>query len=270
VSEAEAGAERPRRARSLVAESVTIVFSILLAFAIDAAWDSRREREEELRFLAAIDAEIGRNLELIASARTFRTAKLAAGRELLELATKPADSVAAADVDARIATLTWWDVGRWQSSAVETLVSGGKLSVVESQGLRQQLAQLRRTMEQLVQVEQQDGGNCLGRFIPYLIREGSLAQITNANAALPPGALPDLSAADQSEAPYAKLPVALPMDHRALLGRSEFLGLVTQTFTDQDDVLLMLDRAEQRLREVQAAIRAELGDWARAAPGAKP
>jgi hypothetical protein len=32
----------------------------------------------------------------------------------------------------------------------------------------------------------------------------------------------------------------------------------------------MLDRAEHRLREVQAAIRAELGDWARAAPGAKP
>ena len=34
------------RGRSLVVECITIVFGILLAFAIDAAWNSRREREE--------------------------------------------------------------------------------------------------------------------------------------------------------------------------------------------------------------------------------
>jgi len=100
------------RGRGLVIESMVIVFSILLAFAIDAAWDSRREREEEVRFLVAIDAEVTLNLERLVSARAFREAKQAAGLALLELAAKPAGENDPTQVDARIATLTWWDVGR--------------------------------------------------------------------------------------------------------------------------------------------------------------
>jgi hypothetical protein len=100
------------RGRSLVVESLTIVFSILLAFAIDAAWDSRRERQEELRFLSAIDAEIALNLERIGSAREFRRWKLAASFELLEVATRRTAEIEARRFDALIAKLTWFDVGR--------------------------------------------------------------------------------------------------------------------------------------------------------------
>jgi hypothetical protein len=73
------------RGRGLVVESITIVFSILLAFAIDAAWDSRREREEEVRSLSAIDAEIAQNLERLESARIFRNAKHEIERQLATL-----------------------------------------------------------------------------------------------------------------------------------------------------------------------------------------
>lgn len=103
MSGAEPVAEKPRRARSLIAESLTIVFSILLAFAIDAAWDSRREREEELRFLTAIDPEITRNLERMEGVRTFRTSKRGAALELLQLSAQP--DVDASRVDALIGDL---------------------------------------------------------------------------------------------------------------------------------------------------------------------
>jgi len=124
---------------------------------------------------------------------------------------------------------------------------------------------LPRTIGALAQVEAQDEDNCRSSLIPFLIRQGSLAQVTNANVGIPPGLLPDLSVAELLEPLYQKLPVALPKDHRALLASSEFLGLVTQAYTDQGDVLFMLERTERRLREAQAAIRAELGEPAQEA-----
>jgi len=249
------------RGRSLLVESITIVLSILLAFAIDAAWDSRHEREEEMRFLGSIDAEIAQNLERIEGARRFRTWKRAAALELLDLSVR-AEGADAAQIDARSAALTWFDVGRWQTDAVDTLLAGGRLAVVEDLALRRKIVTLPATIAALVKVETMDQANCLGSFIPYLIREGSFAQVVNANVSYPPDATPDLAPSEQAAAPYQKLPVAAPRDHRELLARSEYLGLVTQAYTDQEDLLFMLDHTKRQLRDVQAAIRAELGDAA--------
>jgi len=45
------------------AESVAIIGSILLAFAIDAAWDSRLERAEEQAYLAALQVQFDESLD---------------------------------------------------------------------------------------------------------------------------------------------------------------------------------------------------------------
>jgi len=262
VSEAEASAAPPHRARSLVADSATIVFSILLAFAIDAAWDARREREEETRFLRAIDAEISLNLGRIDDARKFRAWKREAALELLALSVQP--DVEASRVDAPIADLTWWDVGRWQTSAIDTLLTGGKLALVEDQTLRQELVSLPRTSGVLLQLERQDETTFRATLMPYLIRESSLPQITNSFGVYPPGFYPDPPADEATQAPYGNVPVAVTRDHRELLRRADFLGVVTQTYWDQADVLFHLDITERNLREVQAAIRAELGEAASA------
>ena len=267
MSEAEASAERPRRARRLVAESVTIVFSILLAFAIDAAWDSRRERAEEVRFLSAIDAEIALNLERIEGAQKFRTWKRSAAVELLERAARADTEPDARAVDALIAKLTWMDVGRWQTASIDALIAGGRLSIIEDEDLRRELVTLPETITDLAKVETMDERNCLDRFIVYIVRAGSLAQVINANSGYPPGVIPDFAPGEQEAAPYQPLPVGQPRDHRELLGKSEFLGLVTQAYTDQNDIVFMLGVTDRRLREVQAAIRAALGDDA---PAAEP
>ena len=47
---------RPRASRLLL-EGFVIVASILLAFAIDAAWDERQERAQERRLLEALEGE---------------------------------------------------------------------------------------------------------------------------------------------------------------------------------------------------------------------
>jgi hypothetical protein len=56
--------------RHLAMEALVIVGSILLAFAIDAAWDARQEREELREVLEGLRTELVENRELIAESRS--------------------------------------------------------------------------------------------------------------------------------------------------------------------------------------------------------
>lgn len=74
-----------QRARRLLLESVVIVASILLAFAIDAAWERRTEAESEAKVLEALEAEFrDYAAELVATERS-NASKEQAVRALLEL-----------------------------------------------------------------------------------------------------------------------------------------------------------------------------------------
>ena len=55
---AESGRGTGRRLRGLVLEGLVIVASILLAFAIDAAWDQQRDRKQEERLLEQLVGEL--------------------------------------------------------------------------------------------------------------------------------------------------------------------------------------------------------------------
>jgi len=54
----------------LGAEGAVIVFSILLAFAIQAWWEGSQERKQEIRHLAALRSELEVGLEIIPGAKT--------------------------------------------------------------------------------------------------------------------------------------------------------------------------------------------------------
>lgn len=51
--------------RRALSEAAVIVGSILLAFAIDAGWDTYRERSDEQAVLASLEDEFVANLELL-------------------------------------------------------------------------------------------------------------------------------------------------------------------------------------------------------------
>jgi hypothetical protein len=56
---------KSRRARSAVLELFVVIFGILIAFAVDAAWDRRSERIEERETLLALDSNFRNSIELL-------------------------------------------------------------------------------------------------------------------------------------------------------------------------------------------------------------
>ena len=122
------------------AESVAIVGSILLAFAIDAAWDSRVERAQEQAYLAALQVQFQQSLDQLQG----HILSLENARE----ATKQILSIDQADLQA----IEWEDfakllrqsisLGRINlpSGALEALVSSGELRILADRELAARLA----------------------------------------------------------------------------------------------------------------------------------
>jgi hypothetical protein len=131
-----------RRWTDLGVEGVVIVASILLAFALDAWWDSRGQRQEETQVLENLRSEFqaaGSQLDryLILDQTTLasiegilRSARAAhaAGRAQVEVATVDlARTLIAPTFDPRTGTL-------------DGLLASGRLGILKSENLRQRLA----------------------------------------------------------------------------------------------------------------------------------
>lgn len=66
----------------IAAEGVAIVISILLAFSIQAWWEDRNERIDELEVLTALQVELKQNVGLMADELWFRCAMVESITEL--------------------------------------------------------------------------------------------------------------------------------------------------------------------------------------------
>ena len=71
--------------KRITAEGIAIVVSILLAFAIDAAWDESRERAQERRALRGLQEEFTENLRLLETNLDGHRSTLRATTALLAL-----------------------------------------------------------------------------------------------------------------------------------------------------------------------------------------
>lgn len=122
------------------AESIAIIGSILLAFAIDASWDSHVERAEEQVYLAALQVQFEQSLDQLQS----HVVALENARE----ATRLILSINEADLQA----IEWEDFAKLlresialqrinlPSGALEALVSSGDLRILTDRELAARLA----------------------------------------------------------------------------------------------------------------------------------
>jgi hypothetical protein len=139
-----------RKLRDLLAESVVVVLSILIAFGLDAWWESQRERQN-----LALDLE--RVLEEVSAARaavitqvgSYR--RIVAGSEALlaEMdASRDAPTVSVPDTLAYLASLL--PTLNPRMSTVEAFLGSGRLATVADRDLRAALASLPGRMEDAV------------------------------------------------------------------------------------------------------------------------
>jgi hypothetical protein len=148
---------------------VVIVASILLAFGIEAWWDGRRERENEVEILQSIRTEMQDNLLSLQgqedSHRLWRDSAL----ELLEVARSqaplPSDQVMDSLVFGALITAFSWNPSQ---GAITSALSSGGLALVQNSELRAMLASWSGLIDDLVEDEFWVFRDVQERWMPYL------------------------------------------------------------------------------------------------------
>jgi hypothetical protein len=133
----------------MLAEGAVIVGSILLAFAVDAAWSEFRESQDENVVLLGLRDDFERYLAEMADARTSHNERVAAADLLLA-----ATGVAASDADepalhAAVSRAVIWKQVFLPAGTLGSLLESQGLSLIQNSDLRKELVEWRQGLSLL-------------------------------------------------------------------------------------------------------------------------
>lgn len=128
-------------ARRLGTEAAVIVASILLAFAIDAAWAANREASEVAAALRSVEAELIANRAYFGDIEATHETVADAGFEMLTLTGPDPDLESVERVQYLVGEL-WDRAGLFPPSAgaVSSLIASGRIGEIGSRELREAIA----------------------------------------------------------------------------------------------------------------------------------
>jgi hypothetical protein len=165
--------------KRISAEGATIVISIILAFSIDAWWDERQERRDEIEILDRLQAELSVNTERIDRVSVFRNRKLDYAVELFDLIDE-----AQAEGDETIDVPTMMLMHLADSSTFEadipvlqTLIQSGRLEIIENQNVLSAIALWESGLRNYTEVALRERQNTDNRFLPSLYGRGDVAHV---------------------------------------------------------------------------------------------
>ena len=153
-------------------EATAIVLSILLAFAIDAWWEDRQERQFEQEMLLGLQNEYQGHREILVYHNKLYVLFLSSIANLMDACESGVWTSTESSVDLAISNLvspTTTDLG---AGVLQSLISAGKLEVLGDKQLRYELAEWQSVLDELTddQVNMTDQIGSL--VIPFLTREG--------------------------------------------------------------------------------------------------
>ena len=153
-------------------EGLVIVASILLAFAIDAWWDERKERIEEEAILAGLDKEFRANRATLENQLANNLGMLEANTLLLQ-ATRdgnwPKGAVTIEYAISEIMRPPTTDLG---GGVLRAVTSAGRLPLISNQDLRFKLAAWEGTIGEVLDDEFMGRSVVFEIMLPYFIEKG--------------------------------------------------------------------------------------------------
>jgi len=135
---------------------------------------------------------------------------------------------------------------------LEGLLSGGELAFIDDETLRRALVRFPSEVDQFLQAAHQDFQHFTEVLTPFLSRNSSLAQISNASYKY--GRPSDGLGAD----PEGIVPAGQVVDNSALLRNQEFAGVVLRKLWIDSDVLYNVDDYADAMDELVRLISLEL------------
>ena len=165
--------------KRISAEGATIVISIILAFSIDAWWDERQERRDEIEILERLQMELSVNIERIDRVTANRTRKLEYAVALFDLI-----EGAQAQGDETIDVPTMMLMHLADSSTFEAdipvlqgIIRSARLEIIENENILTAIARWESGLRNYTEVALRERQNTDNRFIPSLNERGDTAHV---------------------------------------------------------------------------------------------
>jgi hypothetical protein len=165
--------------RNIIIQGATIIFSILLAFSIDAWWDQRKQNKTEREQLESIKSELKvglSNLDNILSAVDFHANNL----DSLIIMMRNAKSKSIEVSGPLLGSMIMWRTSDVSLSTLNTMIASGTLNQLSNPELRVKLANLPAVQTDLTEDEVMAKDFSENQMVPLLARMG-LASTAYAN-----------------------------------------------------------------------------------------
>ena len=215
----------------IIAEGSAIVVSILLAFWIQAWWESRQAHSAEQIILAALSVELRSLAEEYDARRQYINALRESGRTMIIASGNPNNRLSDEEMDSLLGDLTWYTYPNpFQTPELDSLISSGDISLISNFSLRRRLAVLPASLDELRHAFEKSYNFFNNEFMPYLARAASLPQIYDVSIYQP----------GNQSIQYPKTSVYernVKRSHQSLLENVEFQNMLTIRLGNFDEIL---------------------------------
>jgi len=158
--------------KRITVEATAIVVSILLAFAIDAAWDERQERKFEEQALINLRSEFLDHRVVLEKHMSDHRYFLWGAKALINAAQSGEWNEDDASIDDALLLMrapATIDLG---SGVLDSLISGGDIGLITDSQLRFELTEWHSVLDELTDDQARGGESSLNIVVPYLTRRG--------------------------------------------------------------------------------------------------
>ena len=131
--------ERTRSLRNALVEGFVIVASILIAFALDASWDSYQEARAEQEILRSLLEEFEEAAERIAATIEVEKRSLAASASLMDHIGPTPPDLASDSLEALVVTIFAVNTLEVPAGALNSLLASGDLGLISSDSIQDAL-----------------------------------------------------------------------------------------------------------------------------------
>ena len=235
----------------IAVEAAAIVASILLAFAIDAWWQEYVEDQKESEVLTGLLDDFETSKANIADWRNFHVAVQESTAKLLRVVTSNEVSTTTEEIDHFLGDIGWWDSqAHFSTGALNSLVYGGELSIIEDDALRRMLADWPSQIEHVTTTQKQDYDFFLNVLMPFYRANSYLPQMAALGTKMP--GRPEIISA------VIDLQLDGTWSNSDMLANEEFHNILVQKWWIQFDILIAFDETEALLDETIEQIKSRL------------
>ena len=238
--------------RGAFVEMVVVVGSILIAFGLDAWWQSQGELEKERAVLVALAEEMTDVRAAIDTEKGFHEAVAASIVQLKQLTSSRSMDVEPDTLDKLLADLCWWSgESNYPTGTVTSVISSGDLSLIQNEELRHLVAGWPRIVGDIVENERMEMDLFKTSWMPFLMDRIYLPQLRKWFSSIP-GKV-------EGPAVISDVPIrSEPTDHRSILLDPKFPNELEYRLWMQDDILSDFSEFDSQLDQLLTLIEREI------------